>query len=220
MTPNMSGTKKSRTRLIARKALGVVPPGIRQFLPLPGRQPTVAALMRDQRVTVGRYTYPNPPPVVYYVGDTTKVHIGAFTSIAAGAELLMGGEHNIDWVTTFPLRIRMNLPGFLLDGQPSSKGDINVGNDVWLGRHSRVMSGVTIGDGAVVAAGAIVSKDVPPYAVVGGVPAKLLRFRFEPAQIQALLRIKWWEWPDELIRARAGDLSSPSIDEFILKYDV
>ncbi|WP_211753193.1 CatB-related O-acetyltransferase [Nocardioides lianchengensis] len=175
-------------------------------------------LMKQGVVTVGRHTYPNPPPVAYYTGDTAHVRIGAFTSIAAGAELLAGGEHRADWVTTFPLRIRLDLPGKLQDGQPGSKGDIVVGNDVWIGRHARVMSGVTIGDGAVVAAGAVVTGDVAPYSVVGGVRAKHLKYRIEPDLIPAMLRIAWWEWPDDVIRERVDDLSSPDIAAFVEKY--
>lgn len=207
-----------KLRMIARKVLAHTPAIIRDALPLPGKPPTVAELMRNGTVTVGRHTYPAAPPVAYYKGDTARVTIGAFTSIAAGAEILAGGEHNPDWVTTFPMRIRMDLPGKLTDGQPGSKGDIHIGNDVWLGRHSRVMSGVTIGDGAIVAAGAIVTKDVPPYAIVGGVPAKVLKYRFTESQIEGLLELKWWDWSDEAIRARVDDLSSPDVDAFIAKY--
>lgn len=204
--------------MLARKVLSRTPQPIRQLLPLPGRPPSIEVLMRSGLVTVGKHTYPNPPPVAYYKGDTAKVEIGSFTSIAAGAEILAGGEHHSDWVTTFPLRIRLDLPGKLTDGQPGSKGNVKIGSDVWLGRHSRIMSGVSVGDGAIVAAGAIVTKDVPPFAVVGGIPAKVLRYRFSDAEISALLKIRWWDWHDDLIRERADDLSSPDITDFIQKY--
>jgi acetyltransferase-like isoleucine patch superfamily enzyme len=210
---------KFKLRLVARKVLAKTPNSIKKALPLPGRPATIQQLMAVGVVTVGRHTYPNPPPVAYYKGDTAEVHIGSFTSIASGVEILAGGNHHTDWVSTFPLRIRMDLPGKLLDGQPGTKGDIHIGSDVWLGRHSRVMSGVTIGHGAIVAAGAIVTKDVPPYAIVGGVPAKVLKYRMEPEQIDAMLRIAWWGWSDDEIRSRVDDLSSPDFDGFIRKFD-
>ena len=212
---------KFRARMLARKVFSFIPNSAKRLLPLPGRPPTVRNLMNRGIVTIGRHSYPDPPPVVYYVGDTARVSIGSFTSIAAGAELLAGGEHHTDWITTFPLRIRLDLPGKLEDGQPGSRGDIIIGDDVWLGRHCRVMSGVTIGSGAIVAAGAagaVVTKDVAPYAVVGGVPARVLRMRYDDEQIEALLKIKWWEWSDKTIRERVGELSSPNISEFIRKY--
>lgn len=214
----MMAGARFKARLLARKVLAHTPNSLKRLLPLPGRPPTVRDLMNRGIVTIGRHSYPDPPPVVYYVGDTARVSIGAFTSIAAGAELLAGGEHHTDWISTFPLRIRLNLAGKLDDGQPGSRGDIVIGNDVWLGRHCRVMSGVTVGSGAIVAAGAVVTNDVPPYAVVGGVPARVLRMRYTDEQIDALLRIGWWNWTDETIRERVEELSSPHIDEFIQKY--
>ena len=86
-------------------------------------------------------------------------------------------------------------------------------------RRRLVLSGVTIGDGAVVAARAVVATDVPPYAVVGGAPARILRYRFEPDRISALLRIRWWEWDDETIRARVDELCSGDIVAFVDRYD-
>jgi len=94
-----------------------------------------------------------------------------------------------------------------------------IGNDVWLGRNSLVLSGVTIGDGAVVAAGAVVTSDIPAYAIAGGVPAKVIRYRFTPEQIAALLRIRWWDWPDEAIVAEVDLLCGGNIDEFIRRND-
>lgn len=210
---------KFRARLMARAVLARTPRPIRDALPLPNRPKTVRQLMREGAIVVGRHTYPAEPPVAYYTGDTARVTIGAFTSIAAGAEILAGGEHNTDWVTSFPLRIRLDLPGKFTDGQPRSKGDITIGNDVWLGRHSRIQSGVTVGDGAVVGAGAVVTRDVGPFEIVGGVPARRIGQRFTDEQIAALLRIRWWDWPDDLIRQRVDLLSSPDIDTFIKAFD-
>ncbi len=174
--------------------------------------------MRAGRVSVGRYTYPKVPPVICYPGDVGNVRIGAFTSIAQGCAIFSGGEHPPDWVTTFPLRICMGLPGRREDGLPRSKGNVTIGNDVWLGYQSTILSGVNIGDGAIVAAGAVVTSDVPPYAIVAGVPAKILRYRFAAEQIEQLLKIAWWNWKDEVIRDRCAELSSPDLSSFIHKY--
>lgn len=92
-----------------------------------------------------------------------------------------------------------------------------IGNDVWIGINSTILNNVVIGDGAVIGAGAVVTKDVSPYSVVGGVPARLIKFRFSEEQIDRLLRIKWWDWPLELISQRIDDFNN--VELFISKYD-
>ena len=108
------------------------------------------------------------------------------------------------------IAVHLSVPDFLGRGWGIDKseeasawdnrGDIVVGNDVWIGYEAVVMAGVTIGDGAIVASRAVVTRDVPPYAIVGGVPAKVIKYRFDPATVESLLAIKWWEWPAETIR--------------------
>ena len=95
-----------------------------------------------------------------------------------------------------------------------NKGDIFIGNDVWIGYEAVVLAGVTIGDGAVIGARAVVTKDVPPYAVVGGVPARLIRRRFPDDTISALLALKWWDWPADKIKPRLSALQAGQIEEF------
>lgn len=98
---------------------------------------------------------------------------------------------------------------------PSSHGKITIGNDVWIASSVTILSGVTIGDGAIIAAGSIVVRDVPPYALYGGIPAKVIRFRFDQEQIGALLKIRWWDWSPERIRTNIPYLSSADISGFI-----
>lgn len=183
-----------------------------------GEQPDpVQVAIERGLLTMGRHSY-DPPTVLTYPPVETKVVIGGFCSIAKDVQFLLGGNHRIDTVTTFPLRAVLELPGAFEDGTPWSKGDAVVGNDVWIGRGARILGGVTIGDGAVVAAYSVVTRDVPPYALVGGDPARHIRWRFEPDQIAALLRIAWWDWPDPLIVERADDLTSPDLGRFIERY--
>src|ERR1700694_3079477 len=125
-------------------------------------------------VQMGAHSY-GQPRVIRHEGDSAEVPLGAWCSIAEDVEIMVGGNHRLDWVSTFPMRIIFNLPGALTDGHPATKGDVRIGNDVWIGRGSRILSGVTIGDGAAIGAYSVVSKDVRPYAVAVGVPAREVR---------------------------------------------
>jgi len=159
------------------------------------------------------------PTVHYYAGDKCRISIGDWSAFAAEVEIMPGGNHRIDTVASYPIRRRFRLAGYEDDGQPWSKGDVNIGSDVWIGRGVRILGGVTIGHGAVVAAWSTVTHDIEPYGIVAGAPAKHLRHRFDQAIIEALLRIAWWNWPEDLILQRADELGSPDIQGFIDRYD-
>ena len=165
-----------------------------------------------------RYTYGIENIRVRSWGEPTDILIGSFTSIADNVQIFKGGNHNPDWVSTYPFgHLHTNVFPWHGEGQPSTKGDVVIGNDVWLGSGCTIMSGITIGDGAVVAANATVVKDVPPYAVVGGNPAKVLKYRFTEEQIAKLLEKPWWELPDDRIKKLVPLLCSKNIDDCISK---
>ena len=156
------------------------------------------------------------PHIHWREGDTGRVIIGSFSGVAE-ADLFTGSIHRVDWITTYPVRARMGLPNGHLDG-PYSNGDIRIGNDVWIGNGAMVLSGITIGDGAVVGAGAVVTKDVRPYAIVVGNPGKEVKRRFTDEQVDALLRIAWWDWDDAKVAANADLLCSDGVDELIERF--
>jgi acetyltransferase-like isoleucine patch superfamily enzyme len=132
-------------------------------------------------------------------------------------KIYLGGNHRTDWVTTYPFGVVNKNIFNKVDGvgHPSTKGDVIIGNDVWIGDFVTIMSGVTIGDGAVIANNSHVVKDVEPYSIVGGNPAKFIRYRFTKEQIEKLLEIKWWYWDDEKINKFTPLMCNTNIDEFI-----
>ena len=114
---------------------------------------------------------------------------------------ILGGEHRADWITTYPFNALFS-EGAHITGHPSSKGDIVIGNDVWIGYQSCILSGVTIGNGAIIGAKSVVTKDVPPYAIVAGNPAKFIRYRFPQETIDKLENLAWWDWDISVIKER------------------
>lgn len=171
------------------------------------------------RLSIGRHSYGEPLVRVWKEANPAWVRIGNFVCISEDVVLMLGSEHRTDRVSTFPFRIVFGLPGAYEDGFPYSKGDIVIGSDVLIGRGARILSGVKIEDGAVIAASALVAKDVRPYAIVGGNPAREIRRRFSDEQIEALLRIRWWDWADEEIIRAVPLLNSAPVEEFIERYD-
>lgn len=172
----------------------------------------VRRLMRAGRVIYGPFTY-GFPRVWSDVFGRERLLAGRYSSL--GGTYILGGNHGPDRVTTYPHRINWGMDGAGRDGLPVPTGDTVVGSDVWTCEECLILPGVRIGDGAIVAAGAVVTKDVPPYAVVGGNPAQLIRYRFTEEQIAALLEIRWWDWPDEKVRAAVPWLASEDMDAFI-----
>jgi len=135
---------------------------------------------------VGDFTYACNPRIWTW-GQDAQLYIGKFCSIGANVQFLLGGEHHTEWCSTYPFNVM--LPGMNEERHAKTKGDIRIGNDVWIGNDAKIMSGVTICDGAVIAGSAVVTKDVHPYEVVGGVPAKHIKWRKDLG-----FSVKWWDW--------------------------
>ena len=153
----------------------------------------------------------------HYPVNGDKLKIGKFCSIACGAKFLFtSGNHSMKSLSTYTFPIFFDEWG--LDAKDirdawDNKGDTVIGNDVWIGYEAVIMSGVTIGDGAVIAARAVVTRDVPPYTIVGGVPAKTIRPRFDDRTAARLLELQWWNWPVEKIRANLPRIMRGEIDK-------
>lgn len=164
---------------------------------------------------IGRFSYGRP--ALHFADSGARLQVGQFCSFAEGVRIFLGGEHRTDWITTYPFAAMFEqAQGFT--GHPATKGDVVIGNDVWLGHGAIVLSGVHIGDGAVVGAGAVVARDVAPYSIVSGNPARVLRSRFAAADCEALLAIAWWDWPLERITAELPLLLSGDVAGFIRRH--
>ena len=175
-----------------------------------GRSPFLAD--RYPQFSIGRGSYGDLNVVEFGEGTTLKV--GNYCSFARGAQVMLGGNHRIDWATTYPFSaIDPRFRHFT--GHPQSKGDVAIGDDVWVAREAMILSGVTIGDGAVIGARAVVSRDVAPYTVVAGNPAVTVRPRFPEPIVERLQAIRWWDWPDERIAAAMPLLLSDRIEDFL-----
>ena len=152
--------------------------------------------------------------------NNDKLLIGKFCSIACGAKFIFtSGKHTAHSLSTYTFPIffdEWNLNVSNITDAWDNKGDTIIGNDVWIGYESLIMSGVTIGDGAIIGARSIVTKDVQPYPVVGGVPAKQIKMRFDQHKIKKLQKIKWWNWPHEKIKKNLPLIMNNKIDQLLL----
>jgi acetyltransferase-like isoleucine patch superfamily enzyme len=152
-------------------------------------------------------------PVVWDWQEGSTLRIGSYCSISANVQIFLGGNHRTDWISSYPF-------SHFLEGVPAipdsgiSKGDVIVGSDVWLCANSIILSGISIGHGAVVANGAVVTRDVEPYSIVGGNPAKVIGWRFTQAEREKLLQSAWWEWPVEEVKSIHQLLNADDLQPF------
>ena len=183
-------------------------------------------VITNPNIIVGDYTYyadfeniANFEKNVLYHFDfvADKLVIGKFCMIASDVKFIMNGaNHLTDAITSYPFAIFSNGWGHAMDEKTyPQKGNITIGNDVWIGYNATIMAGVTIGDGAIIAANATVIKDVAPYTIVGGNPAKEIKKRFSDETISALLNLKWWDWSIEKITQNVQHLTSKEIEKLL-----
>lgn len=187
-------------------------------------------VIHDPGIQVGDFTiyndFVNDPRqfeknnVLYrYPINRDRLVIGKFCSIACGAKFLFtSANHTLASLSTYPFPLFFEEWGLDIREVPSAwdnKGGITLGSDVWVGYEAVILSGVTVGDGAVIAARAVVTGDVPPYTIVGGVPARPIRKRFPDQVIAALQAARWWAWPAEKIRRHMGDIRAGRADRLV-----
>jgi len=185
-------------------------------------------VISNPNISVGEYTmyndFVNDPKlfeknnVLYqYPINHDKLIIGKFCSIACGAKFIFNGaNHTLSSFSTYPFPIFFEEWGLDMKNVAAAwdnKGDIVIGNDVWIGYEAVIMAGVTIGDGAIIGTRAVVTKDVPPYTIVGGVPAKPIRKRFSEDTIGMLMELQWWDWPEEKIAQNIHAIKSGYIGQ-------
>ncbi|WLS02807.1 type B chloramphenicol O-acetyltransferase [Shinella oryzae] len=196
------------------------------FFESPFRGVTLDKQVTHPNLIVGRYSYYSG----YYHGHSfddcarfllpdegaDKLIIGSFCSIGSGAAFIMAGNqgHRHEWISTFPFFFMSEVAAF--EGAANGylpAGDTVIGNDVWIGSEAIIMPGVKVGDGAVVGTRALVTKDVEPYAIVGGNPAKVIRKRFAEREIALLLEMRWWDWPEDRLKDAMPIMTSERIDD-------
>ena len=172
-------------------------------------------------VSLGRYSYMGTTDTIGVEHSLLgpSVQIGSFCSIANGVVFNCWAPHNYRRPSTFPFKITMLKTGIPAEEMLIQKGKIVIENDVWIADRATILGGITIESGAVIGANAVVAKNIPPYAIVVGNPCKIIKYRFTPEQIEKMLQIAWWNWPDEIIKERINDFYTENIDEFIQKYE-
>ncbi|ARC89805.1 type B chloramphenicol O-acetyltransferase [Rhodovulum sp. MB263] len=198
---------------------------MQNFFESPFRGVTLDKQVSNPNILVGRYSYYSG----YYHGHSfddcaryllpdegvDRLVIGSFCSIGSGAAFVMAGNqgHRYDWISSFPFYWMSEVPAF--EGAENGyrpAGDTVIGNDVWIGSEAIIMPGVTIGDGAVIGTRAVVTRDVEPYAIVGGNPARIIRKRFDEDSIARLLELRWWAWSDDQLRGAMPILTSGNVE--------
>lgn len=178
-------------------------------------------IVDGKEINIGKFSYGFENTKIYRWDEYCDINIGRYCSIAYGLRLFCGGNHNKNFITTFPFGKMFTeiFKNHLSDTVLLSNGNIEIGNDVWIGRDVTIMSGITIGNGAVIAANSHVVKNVEPYSVYGGNPAKLITYRFPHEIIEILQRIKWWEFDVEEIRDNLSILLSAPTKESLIKLE-
>lgn len=182
---------------------------MKNFFESPFKGKLLSEQVTNPNIEVGRFSYYSG----YYHGhsfddcarylladrsDVDKLIIGSFCSIGSGASFIMAGNqgHRSDWLSSYPFFYMQQEPAFAAASDAfMPAGNTVIGNDVWIGSEAMIMPGISVGDGAVIGSRAVITRDVEPYAIVAGNPAKVIRMRFPEEQVQMLLEMRWWDWP-------------------------
>lgn len=203
---------------------------VKQIYPRTGDKETIYLkhVITNPNITVGDFTmyndfvndptlFENNNVLYHYPINHDKLQIGKYCSIACGAKFLFNSaNHTLSSLSTYPFPLFFEEWGLEkkdVTNAWDNKGDIVIGNDVWIGYEAVVLAGVTIGDGAIIGTRAVVTKNVPPYTIVGGVPAKPIKKRFSEETISALLEIQWWNWSKERIARNIGAIQCGNIEQ-------
>lgn len=203
---------------------------VKQIYPRTGDKETIYLkhVITNPNITVGDFTmyndfvndptlFENNNVLYHYPINHDKLQIGKFCSIACGAKFLFNSaNHTLSSLSTYPFPLFFEEWGLEkkdVTNAWDNKGDIVIGNDVWIDYEAVVLTGVTIGDGAIIGTRAVVTKNVPPYTIVGGVPAKPIKKRFSEETISALLEIQWWNWSKERIARNIGAIQCGNIEQ-------
>ena len=174
----------------------------------------------ETKLEIGEYTYGEKNITIKDWNSHHTVKIGKFCSISQNLIIYVDGNHRTEWISTYPFAAKgFNVQQTRPKEWRVSKGDVTIENDVWIGSDVTIMSGVTIKNGACIGANSVVTKNVPPYTIVAGNPAKIIRKRFTDDEIESLLKIKWWNWDNKKIQDNVQLLCSPNISEFIKKHE-
>lgn len=191
-------------------------------------------MVKHKHIKVGKHTYGVHESKVSWDSSSydykgnyflPNLIVGSYCSVGSNVKFYLGGNHRHDWVSTYPFQVKnihnntfKSLPN-KIEGYPHSNGDIKIGNDVWFGDNVTVMSGIKIGDGAVIGTNSTVVKDVKPYSITGGHPAKHIKYRFSEDIIEKLLEIKWWDLEEDKLDTLLPYMMSNNLDLFFKKYE-
>ncbi|MBP9752675.1 MAG: CatB-related O-acetyltransferase [Proteobacteria bacterium] len=177
-------------------------------------------IIQNPNIIVGDYTYYDDPTDIHNFKKNVLYHfdfmqdkliIGKFCQLATGIRFIMNGSnHPMDGISTYPFKV-FGGEWAKIDMNVKSKGDTIIGNDVWIGNSVTIMQGIKIGDGAIIGTNSLVTKDIPPYTIVGGNPAKEIRRRFDPETTEFLVNLKWWDWSVEEITENLKRITSGNI---------
>lgn len=189
------------------------------------------SVVTDPGIEIGAYTMYNDfvhdprdfqqnNVLYHYPINGDKLRIGKYCSIACGAKFLFtSANHTLSSLSTYPFPLfweEWGLPWSELTQAWDNRGDIVIGSDVWIGYEAVILSGVTIGDGAIIGARAVVTHDVPPYTIVGGVPARTIRPRYDRETVSQLLRLRWWDWPEDWIAEKLPAIRAGAVQSLLI----